>query len=696
MRGAEALSAHQRERRRVLGLMAASAALAGAGCSAPDERYLVPYAVGPEQLLPGVPVLYATALAERGYAIGALVETNDGRPTKVEGNPRHPASLGSTTPQMQAAVLQLWDPARSSVLLNRGQIGLWPQLQTAIELQRDALERSAGAGLHILMRPSTSPLLVSQLDRIRQRYPRMQIAVYDPLACDSQPAGAQLAFGRALEPIYHFDRARVVVALDADFLQGQAGSVRYARDLISQRIPDRGADMSRVYAVESTPGLIGALADHRLSARPDQIEALAYRLASAFAIAAPAAPAQSPAARWEQALLEDLRAHRGACLVIPGDGMPPAVHALAYALNEQLGTPGMTHAYLEPLGYAPTSGSGSLASLRRLTEAGRAGAVQLLLIIDGNPVYDAPADLQFASALAGIPQSLHLSAYVDETSAACSWHIPATHPFEQWGDVRAYDGTASLIQPLIAPIYGGHSAHELLELLTPLQASDAHTQLQALWRSRAGTDFDEQWRGWLRAGLIDGTSASAASARLQLAQLPPPQFTRPAEAQPLAATPTAAAASAPAGRAVQLIFAADQSVRDGQWSNNAWLQELPRSMSKLTWGNAAYVSPRTAAALGVQAGDEIWLEQNQGSGAARQLRVGVWVLPQQPDECITLPLGYGRTGAGPVGDGVGFDAYPLRLAAAPWYGQAQARRAGTRWSPALTQRDQSLHGRNEL
>jgi molybdopterin-containing oxidoreductase family iron-sulfur binding subunit len=331
-----------------------------------------------------------------------------------------------------------------------------------------------------------------------------------------------------------------------------------------------------------------------------------------------------------------------------------------------------------------------------LTEAGRAGAVQLLLIIDGNPVYDAPADLQFASALAGIPQSLHLSAYVDETSAACSWHIPATHPFEQWGDVRAYDGTASLIQPLIAPIYGGHSAHELLELLTPLQASDAHTQLQALWRSRAGTDFDEQWRGWLRAGLIDGTSASAASARLQLAQLPPPQFTRPAEAQPLAATPTAAAASAPAGRAVQLIFAADQSVRDGQWSNNAWLQELPRSMSKLTWGNAAYVSPRTAAALGVQAGDEIWLEQNQGSGAARQLRVGVWVLPQQPDECITLPLGYGRTGAGPVGDGVGFDAYPLRLAAAPWYGQAQARRAGTRWSPALTQRDQSLHGRNEL
>ncbi|HWG77308.1 MAG TPA: 4Fe-4S dicluster domain-containing protein [Steroidobacteraceae bacterium] len=692
--GAATLSNYQKERRRLLGMMAATAALAGAGCSAPDERYLVPYAMGPEQLLPGVPVLYATALAERGYGIGALVETNDGRPTKVEGNPRHPASLGSTTPQMQASVLQLWDPARSSVPLHRGQIGLWPQLQTAIESQRDALEKSAGAGLHILMRPSSSPLLASQLDRIRERYPRMQIAVYDPLASDSPASGARLAFGRALEPIYHFDRARVVLTLDADFLQGQPGSVRYARELVSQRIPDRGADMSRLYAIESTPGLIGALADHRLAARPDQIEALAYRLAHAFAIPAPAALAPSAAMRWEQGLLADLRAHRGACLVIPGDGMPPAVHALAYALNEQLGTPGTTHAYLEPFGYQPTSSSGSLDSLRRLTEAAAAGAVQLLLIIDGNPVYDAPVDLQFAAALARVPQSLHLSAYVDETSTACTWHVPATHAFEQWGDLRADDGTVSVVQPLIAPLYGGHSAHELLDLLTPLQASEAHAQLQALWRARGGADFDASWREWLRAGLIDGTAAPAASARLQLATLPAPQGTASAQSVPTASP--VATQSAPASRAVQLIFIADQSIRDGQWSNNAWLQELPRSMSKLTWGNAAYVSPRTAAALGVQTGDEIWLEQQTGGASARPVRAGVWVLPQQPDECITLPLGYGRTSAGPVGDGVGFDAYPLRLAAAPWYGQALARRAGTRWSPALTQRDLTLHGRDEL
>jgi molybdopterin-containing oxidoreductase family iron-sulfur binding subunit len=689
-----ALSAFQRERRHLLTIMAASAALAGSACSGPPDRRIVPYAIAPEQLLPGVPVFYATALCERGYAIGALVETNDGRPTKVEGNPRHPASLGSTSPQMQAAVLQLWDPARSSIVLGRGQLQDWSALQTLFESQRTSLERDGGAGLYVLMRPSSSPTLAAQLDALREHYPRVSLHVYDPLARHQRLQGAQLAFGRPLEPLFHFDRARVVVTLDADFLQGQPESVRYARDLITLRNPE-ARFMSRLYALESTPGLIGALADHRLALPPADIERFAYRLAAAFA-AGPAVAGPPAATRWESALLADLESHAGSCLVVAGEGMPPAVHAAAYALNERVGTQGMTHTYVEPLTYlaAAAGNSGHSQSLQSLVEAARGGAVKLLLILGGNPVYDAPVDLEFAAVLARIPESVHLSAYVDETSTACTWHVPATHPFEQWSDLRAYDGTASILQPLIAPLYGGRSAHELLRLLLPGYAADTHEQVRATWRARlGGSDFEAQWRELLRAGVIASTAAPPVHAVAHLPALPPMPLSMPtpAAAQPHRARP------AQAQQPLQLIFAPDQSIGDGQWANNAWLQELPRSISKLTWGNAAYLSPRTAQRLGVQTNDELLLEQAaDGTQPARQLRVGVWVLPDQPDECITLPLGYGRTHAGPVGNGVGFDAYRLRTAAAPWYGSAYARRSGTRWAPALTERALDFNGRDDI
>jgi molybdopterin-containing oxidoreductase family iron-sulfur binding subunit len=677
--------------------MAAAAALSGSACSGPPDRQIVPYAIAPEQWVPGNPVYYATAVAERGYAMGVLVETNDGRPTKVEGNPRHPASLGSTDPHMQAAVLQLWDPSRSNIVLEGGQPQAWLALQTLLESEREGLQTDGGAGLHILMRPTTSPTLAARLDRLQQQYPRMSVHSYDPLAREQRLQGTQLAFGRRLEPLYHLDRARIVLTLDADFLQGWPESVRYARDLIHLRDPQAPV-MSRLYALESTPGLIGALADHRLALHPVLIQRLAYRLAAAFGLG-PQVEGSSPFARWENALLADLRANPGACLVIPGDSMPALVHALAYALNERLGTPGVTHDYIEPLVYRAGSGE---SSLQALSDAARGGAVRVLLILEGNPAYDAPVDLGFSSLLARIPVSVHLSAYVDETSRACRWHVPATHPFEHWGDLRAYDGTASIVQPVIRPLYDGHSAHELLDLLQPLGYLDEHDQVYELWRTRLGaSDFEASWRELLRAGVIGGTAAAAVRVQAHRPNLtaPPAPPSAPVDLRTPDSTTSASpiAASGGSGYPVALIFVADQSVRDGQWANNAWLQELPRSVSKITWGNAAYVSPRTAARLGVQTNDLLLLEQTvSGQAMTRQLQVGVWVLPDQPDDCITLPLGYGRSAAGSVGDDVGFDAYRLRTQEAPWYGSARARRVAGHWAPALTQRQTDFSGRDDI
>lgn len=684
----EQLSAFQQGRRRALALMAASAALGSAACTSPRERQLVPYAVGPEQLVPGDPVYYASACNERGYAIGALLKTIDGRPIKVEGNPRHPASLGSTTPQMQAEVLQLWDPARSKLILG-GQGGGpqdWRALQSLMEAQQATLSSAGGAGLFVLMRQTTSPTLASQLDQLRMHYPRASLHVYDPLGAQQSLAGAQLAFGRPLETLYHFDRAALVVTLDADFLQGQPASVRYARDLMTRRNPDAGT-MSRIYALESTPGLIGAMADQRLALPPEGIERFAYRLAAAFGLG-PRTDAASASPRWEQALLADLRAHPGAALIVAGEALPPPVHALAHALNERLGQPGVTHEYIEPLLY---QGSGGFASLESLLDAVHAGQVRVLLMLGGNPVYDAPADLDFSAALARVPLSVHLSAYVDETSRASSWHVPAAHPFECWSDLRAYDGTASIVQPVIAPLYGGRSAHELIELLMPLAAREPHDLVQATWRSRlGGTDFDAAWRALLRDGVVPGTAAPRVAASVRLPALPAPALS----SQPASAR---IGGESSQGLPVMLIFQGDQAVGDGQWANNAWLQELPRSMSKITWGNAAYLSPRTAARLGVATNDELVLELDGSAAAApRPLRVGVWVLPDQPDDCITLPLGYGRTAAGPVGDGIGFDAYSLRTSAHPWFARAQARASGGRWAPALTQRTTDFQGRDDI
>jgi molybdopterin-containing oxidoreductase family iron-sulfur binding subunit len=659
---ADAMSDFALERRRVLKLMAASAALASGACSGPPTEQIVPFVRAPEDALPGKPLFYATALELQGYGIGVLVENNDGRPTKVEGNPAHPASLGATDTFTQAAILDLWDPARSKMPLRQGQFATWLEFVEQTQKRLNELEQASGEGLFLLTREVSSPTLLSQIDTLRSRFPRLSWHRYEPLHRDNELLGAQLAFGRPIETLYHFDRAHVVAAFGADFLFGRSSSIRYARDWVRLRNPDTSA-MSRMYALETMPGLTSAKADHRHAASPVEIEQSLLRIAHAFGIG-PGATASAQLARFETALIADLRANLGASLIVPGEMLRPEMHALAHALNYRLNGTGRTFTHVEP----SNDPQPHLQSIRDLAQAMLENRVRALVILDGNPTYDAPAELAFATLLKRVPYSVHLSLYEDETSSGCTWHLPRTHQFEHWSDTRAFDGTTSIVQPLIAPLYSGISPHQLLNVLLSTPNVSAYDTVREYWKKIRPDLDDARWRKVLRDGVIENTQSHT-----------------------LAVTPAVLNDYRPVTQAEALVvnFVADQSALDGQFTTNAWLQELPRTESKLTWDNAAYLSPKTAHDLSVETGDII--EVQVGS---EKVRAGVWVLPNHADRSITLPLGYGRTHAGPIGTRVGFNAYPLRTSKNPWNAFAQVSKVSGRWQFATTQNHARMEGRN--
>jgi anaerobic selenocysteine-containing dehydrogenase len=658
----EQLSAFSAERRRVLQLMAASAALATGACSGPPDETIVPYAKAPKEQVPGNPLFYATSVSLSGYAMGVLVETNGGRPTKVEGNPLHPASLGATDVFAQAAVLQLWDPARSQTVLHHGQVATWPQFLQALESRLRVFDRTGGTGLYVLTGTVCSPTLQWQLEQLRERYPQVRWHQYDPLHRDHELRGSELAFGRALDTHYHIDQARVLLTLDADFLNCAPYSVRYGRDWAKLRNPEDG-NMSRIYSLESFPGLMGAKADHRLALAPGQIQQFLLHLAHTLGMPS-GVSANVPWKSFEAALLEDFNAHPGACLIVPGRGMAPEVHAWVHVLNHHLGGFGKTFEHTAPIACSPTP---QLESVRTLTEAIVQGRVQTLLILGGNPAYDAPADLGFAAHLKSVPESAHLSAYVDETSAQCTWHVPRAHEFEQWSDARCFEGTTNIVQPVIAPLYGGRSVHEVMNVLLRSPQTSAYETVHEYWKRQFDSpDAEERWRQALRDGVIADTAAPSVSVTPRV--LPGSMVKEPRE--------------------LVANFVPDQSLLDGQFANNAWLQEIPRSMSKLTWDNAAYLSPITAARLGVKSADEIEIRHGEAV-----VHAAVWILPNHADDCVTLPLGYGRTHAGPVGTGVGFDAYRLRTLNAQWHAPVTARRTGETCFLVTTQHHSRMEGR---
>jgi len=719
-------------RRNFLKLMSASLALAGVGaCTRQPPEQIVPYVRQPEDIVPGRPLFFASAIPLSGIARPVLVESHMGRPTKIEGNPEHPASLGATDSLTQAAVLGLYDPDRAQTVTYRGEVRPWGVFLGAIQSALGAQKASLGAGLRFLTEPITSPSLSEVVATILQEYPQARWHQYDPVAADGARAGVRQATGSVGNVVYHLDKAEVVLSLEADFLGCGPGTVRYTRDFANRRrVTDDSKVMNRLYVVESSPTLTGAKAEHRLPMRASEIEGFARRLAGALGAGAAQASSQDPTVeKWVATVAKDLRAHHGRSVVMPGDFQPASLHVLAHAMNQALGNVGATVTYGPSLEPQPVDQHASLAELAGAMEAGQ---VQLLVILGNNPVFTAPADLKFGERLAKVGLVVYHGLYRDETADLSHWNIPDTHPLESWGDPRAYDGTVTIMQPLIAPLYSAHSAHEVLGALTGQPGRKTMEIVKDYWtrafpgasgwtiRNALGESFgsaDAFWKQVVHDGFIPGTATAQGGPATPFQPAPKPPAPPPAVAGAAAGVAAAADAAtaqstpapptpspeprapnpppaAQAAGALELIFRPDPTVWDGRFANNGWLQETPKPLTKLTWDTAAWISPKLAEDRSLDRGDVIELRY-RGMTA----RMPVFIVPGQPDQSVTVFLGYGRRMAGRVGNASEqsqqFNAYLLRTSDAPWFGSGlEITKTGERYLLATTQDHHAMEGRH--
>jgi MoCo/4Fe-4S cofactor protein with predicted Tat translocation signal len=659
-------------RRGFLRLMGASLALAGAtACTRQPDEFIVPYVRQPENVIPGKPLFFATTMALDGVGAGLLAESHEGRPTKLEGNPDHPSSVGATDLFGQATILTMYDPDRSQSITYLGQIRPSGNFVQAVRGLVAELQATAGAGLRFLSGSVGSPTLAAQRQEILSTLPQAKWHQYDPVSRENRYAGAHLAFGEPLEVHYRLDQAQVIVSLDADlFGPGSPGGVRYARDFANgRRVRKASAEMNRLYVAEPAPTSTGAIADHRLPLRGSQVDAAARALLAGLQGEAMPSLGAEAADAFLAAAARDLRAAGSKGLVIAGDRQPPAVHAVALAINQALGSLGTAAELTEPIVADPVPQTQSLASL---VADMNAGAVRVLVILESNPVFTAPADLDFATALKKVATRIHAGMFQDETAVLCHWHVPTTHFLEEWSDARAHDGTASIVQPLIAPLYGGRSVHEVVAAFSPRPERTGLDLVKEYWKSRPeaqGHDFEKFWRRSLHDGLVAGTTPAPRA--VGKAQVPP------------------SAAGAGDARGLEVMFAPDPTIYDGRFANNGWLQELPKPLTKITWDNAVLVSPATADRLRLASGDIVEIALK-----GRTLSAPVWIQPGHAAEALTVYFGLGRTRAGRVGDGVGYNGYQLRTSDAPWFASgAELRRTGDEIHVAVTQGHHSMEGR---
>ncbi len=730
-------------RRNFVKVMGASLALAGlSGCVIQPPEKIVPYVTSPTGMLPGKPNFFATAMSIGGIATGLLAKSYEGRPVKIEGNPLHPGSQGATDILAQASLLEMYDPDRSQEVTFRGGSGTWATFMTAVRSSIEQNRADGGAGIRFLTQTVTSPTLIDQMARIRAELPNSKWVQYEPVNKDNALAGANLAFGSPAQSVYRFDRAERVLLLDADIFSGF--NVGYIKDFTKQRVySETKKDICRLYCIETTVTITGAKADHRIAVKPSQMAEIAKAVAAAVGVSG-AASTYTENQAWIAAMAKDLAAFRGRSLVVAGDNQPAVVHALAHAMNAALGNVDETVIYTEPM--SPGTEKLQIEQLRELITEIDAGVVKMLVVLGGNPVYTTPADLKLnGERMAKVPLRVHLGLYADETAEHCQWHIPEKHYLEGWSDSRAYDGTATIVQPLIEPLYGGKNAHEMAQLFlrenfekkdldivkefwqgqniaagaapvaqaaasptpapantaaTPAPTNGAAPQTPAARPAGAAT-FEDNWRRALHDGVVLNTASAPKAVTASTAFLSQPS-----------------AVPATSGK-LEISILPDPTIYDGRFSNNGWLQELPKPLNKITWDNVALISPRTAERLGIN----VDLDKREYAGGVRgtsfintkggntfsdlvtltyqgadiQKPVPMWVTPGQPDDVITLFMGYGRNKAGRIGTGIGYNAFDVRRSDAMNSGFGEiAKRAGETTTIASTQIHFNMEGRDLL
>lgn len=713
-------------RRNFVKVMGASLALAGlSGCVIQPPEKIVPYVRPNDDMLPGKPLFYATAMTMGGIATGLLARSYEGRPVKLEGNPEHPGSLGATDIYAQAALLDMYDPDRSQEIMYRGSPSSWQNFVNAIRAAIEENRKDGGAGVRFLTPTVTSPTLQAQFKQLTAELPNSKWIQYEPVNRDNALAGAKLAFGSPVHCVYRFDKADRILSLDADIFSGS--NVRYMADFAKGRkISEEKKEMNRLYAIETTTTLMGAKADHRLAVKPSQMVEIAKAIAKAIGVAG-ASSTYTENEAWIAAMARDLTAKRGKSLVIVGDNQPPIVHAIAHAINGALGNVGETVVYTDPI--VANSEKTQIEQLRELVADIDASRVKMLVILGGNPVYNTPADLKIdLNRLENkVGLRVHLGQYFDETAEVCHWHVAEKHFLEMWSDARAYDGTASIIQPLIQPLYDGKSVHEIVQLFfrenfdkkdydivreywqaqnistgqTAAAAANAvgNTNTQTGAATSGAKTFEDNWRKAVHDGIVPNTAAASKTVAVNTGFM-------------------AAVDSKPAtSGSLEIAVLPDPSIYDGRFVNNGWMQELPNPITKITWENVALISPATAARLQINRGNDpreisggergrAFINthgSNMGSDTVKLTYQGaeldgvpMWISPGQPDDVITIYMGYGRTRAGKVGTGLGYNAFKIVRSDAMNFGFGEIAKTGNNVQIASTQIHFNMEGRDLL
>ena len=711
--GAAEMEGDGLSRRNFMQLMGASLALAGfglSGCRRP-EAYLVPYSKSVEWTIPGKNVFYATNMPRRRGGMALIAATTEGRPLKIEGNALHPSSNGATDPYAQCTLLDLYDPDRARYFTEGGKPVDVSRFLDFMKTTADAMKANGGDGVAILVEETFSPTRDRLRAELMKQFPKLTWALYDPLRPFNEVDATRAAFGDGVRLHPRFDRAEVVLSLDSDFLYMDEGGIEATRDFTNRRRVAKASDsMNRLYVVENHYTITGGMADHRLRCPASQVGALAVAVAKKIGGGGPLAelvaafPADAATRfqgqeEWLNACVADLVANKGKSLVVTGPRQPAAVHLLVQAINgalENIGHTLVPTAAPERAGTEPTS----LSALAAMIDAKQ---VQTLFIFGGNPAYNALANLDWANKQKSVPTVVRLGYHEDETSESAQWNVPATHFLEQWGDVRAADGTYGIIQPMILPLFGGYSDLDMINLLLSKEKHDRPDDVRATFNeiSKGGNGQpDLAWNAFLRDGFLPGTASP---------EVDTVNFNVGAAKAYIAQQHTDDPFPAALGDGIEVVLITDYKVDDGRYANNGWLQEMPGPITKMTWDNAFLLSPATAKKMGINLvafdtthngafaegnytqADLITVETPEG----RKVTGPALISPGHADNSLSVAVGYGRTHTGRVGKHAGFNAYPLRTATDTYFAtNVKVSKPGGTYQLVVSQEHQAMEGRN--